>query len=109
MRKRRDYVDKNPGYLVGLRQRGTPETHAIADEFVGGWMVITGKFGGISGDRAPVTMSFLSKPTRMILTFHRDVERLRALTSGEMITMSGRITQITAEALHLDDCELLYP
>jgi len=108
----REFVSVGPADLTALF-KGTTDIQAqtLIAPFKGKWMRISREVYDVKpvpGDG--VAVYFESPPLpRMSLFFTNDprtIERLGIAKRGDRITAVGRIKAVSAEAVHLEDCEL---
>jgi hypothetical protein len=106
-------VDVTPEeFRLLLKDHTSIQAAKLAEAYVGKWMIVSGPVGDVDpfGSFVQVTFTYEDWQRSLItvyMYFTSENDRLALLRRNEQITVCGRIKEVSAAALHLDDCELV--
>jgi hypothetical protein len=106
-----------PAYLIGLFKEHTSfQAKKLIEQYLGKWMPIT----GLVHDTNPTTTFSFSDPQQIAQLFIFEegrlltarfneswVDRIAILRRGDKVSFIGKIADVNAMAIDLDDCELV--
>jgi hypothetical protein len=113
----REYVSVTPQDLRRLFEgRTTAQGTALANQYVGKWMIVSGRLGDIwplrpGMHRFQVTLAIgplaIMSYYQVFLWFNEEwKERVEARQRGEQITVHGKVAEVQAIDVNLHDCEI---
>lgn len=106
-------VDVRPEELNAFFKDHTSiQAEKLAEAYIGKWMVVTGPLGDVQpfGSFVQVTFSYQEWQRRLVMVymyFSPANDQLGVLKRNEQIRVCGKIKEVSAAALHLDDCQLV--
>ena len=112
----RKTVNVTPEHLIGFfnEQHTSIQAAKLAEAYIGKWLTVSGPIGDVLGASDLHRMVVFANRTissyNTVNMFFRDKEQfsqLSTLRRGDNITVIGKITEVNAIQVSLDECELV--